>query len=220
MPTMIDLTGPLQPDMWSYAPMIPDIPPFEHTRWATIDDRGYEADWFAMPTLAGTYLETAKHLFTDAPSIDQISLERFFVPATIARIPRGPREHITVADLEAAISQLDPGDALLVSTGWEARRADSETFVLQSPHFDMDAMRWIVDRGISILGGDMPCFDDPVGAEGQGVNTVLFGSGALILAPLIKLDSTPATHGQLTVLPIPLAGSCGAPCRAIFSPES
>lgn len=219
MSALIDLTGRLEPGMWSYAPSIDGIPAFEQKRWATIEERGWEADWFAMPTLAGTYLETAKHLIADAPSIDQVPLERFFVQATIARIPRGPREHITVSDLEKAISTLEPGDALLVQTGWEAHRDDSEIFVMQSPHFDMDAMRWIVDRGVSILGGDMPCFDDPAAGEGQGVNMVLFGSGAMILAPLVNLGAMDATRGRLTVLPIPLAGSCGAPCRAIFSPE-
>lgn len=215
---LIDLTGPLQPDMWSYAPMIDDIPPFEHKRWATIEERGWEADWFAMPTLAGTYLETAKHLIADAPSIDQVPLERFFVYASIARLPRGPREHITAADLESAVTELHPGDALLVDTGWQAQRGNNDTFVTQSPHFDMEAMRWIVAHGVSILGGDMPAFDDPVAAEGQGVNMVLFGSGAMILAPLVHLDRTGADRGRLTVLPIPLVGSCGAPCRAIFSP--
>lgn len=219
MGELIDLTGPLEPGMWSYAPSMSDIPPFEHSRWATIEERGWEADWFAMPTLAGTYLETAKHLIPGTPSIDQVPLERFFVPATIARIPRGPREHITVADLEAVVTELEAGDALLVQTGWEAHRDDSETFVLQSPHFDLDAMRWIVGRGVSILGGDMPCFDDPIGAEGQGVNMVLFGSDAMILAPLVNLGATKATRGRLTVLPIPLVDSCGAPCRAVFSPE-
>ncbi|MCA9860997.1 MAG: cyclase family protein, partial [Thermomicrobiales bacterium] len=161
-----------------------------------------------------------KHLIAGAPSIDQVPLDRLFVHATIARIPRGDREHVTVADLENAIDILEEGDALLVQTGWEAHRDDSERFVLQSPHFDLDAMRWIVDRGVSILGGDVPCFDDPVGSEGQGVNDVLFGSGALILAPLVNLGATDATRGRLTVLPIPLAGSCGAPCRAIFAPNS
>ncbi len=214
---LIDLTGPLESGMWSYG--FEDIPPFEHKRWATIEDRGWEADWFAMPTLAGTYLETAKHLIPGAPSIDQVPLERFFVYATIARLPRGPREHITAADLDAAVTELHPGDALLVDTGWEAQRGNPERFVPHSPHFDMEAMRWIVDHGVSILGGDMPCFDDPVGDEGQGVNMVLFGSGAMILAPLINLASTGADRGRLTVLPIPLVDSCGAPCRAIFSPE-
>lgn len=215
---MIDLTGPLHPGMWSYAPMI-DLPPFEQQRFATIDERGWEADWFAMPTLAGTYLETAKHLYRDAPSIDQMPLERFFVNATIARIPREARQHITVADLESTVDALEPGDALLVQTGWERHRDNSEIFVLQSPHFDLDAMQWIVDRGASILGGDMPCFDDPVGAEGQGVNLVLFGAGAMILAPLVNLGATESTRGRLTVLPIPLVDSCGAPCRAIFTPN-
>ena len=185
---MIDLTGPLHPGMWSYAPSM-DIPPFEQQRWATIEERGWEADWFAMPTLAGTYLETAKHLIHGAPSIDQVPLERFFVQATIARIPREAREHITVADLETTATSLEPGDALLVQTGWERHRDDSETFVLQSPHFDLDAMQWIVDRGVTILGGDMPCFDDPVGDESQGVNMVLFGAGAMILAPLVNLGA-------------------------------
>jgi kynurenine formamidase len=219
MSTLVDLTGPLEPGMWSYAPSMVDIPPFEHTRWATIEERGWEADWFAMPTLAGTYLETAKHLIPGAPSIDQVPLARFFVSATIARIPRGPREHITAADLESSVTELEPGDALLVQTGWEAHRNDSETFVLQSPHFDLEAMRWIAERSVSILGGDMPCYDDPVGSESQGVNMVLFGSGAMILAPLVNLGAIEAPRGHLTVLPIPLVDACGAPCRAVFSHE-
>lgn len=215
---MIDLTGPLHPGMWSYAPSM-ELPPFEQTRFATIEERGWEADWFAMPTLAGTYLETAKHLIHGAPSIDQMPLERLFVNATIARIPKQAREHITVSDLEATASSLEPGDALLVQTGWEQHRDNSEIFVLQSPHFELDAMQWIVDRGASILGGDMPCYDDPVGAESQGVNMVLFGANAMILAPLVNLGTTDATRGKLTVLPIPLVDSCGAPCRAVFTPN-
>lgn len=214
----IDLTGPLHPGMWSYQPLVPDIPPFEQRRWAMIDERGWEADWFAMPTLAGTYLETAKHLYADAPSIDEVPLDRCVVSATVAHIPKGPREHITIEDLEQTATDLQHGDAFLVATGWERFRDDSATFVLHSPHFDLAAMQWLVDRGIGILGGDMPCFDDPVGEEAQQVNHVLFGSGALILAPLVRMSTIEARRGTLTVLPIPLVGACGAPCRAMFEP--
>jgi kynurenine formamidase len=212
----IDLTGPLSPDMWSYRPGIPDISPFEHRRWATIEERGWEADWFAMPTLAGTYLETAKHHMADAPSIDQIPPERFFVNAVIARVPKEAKEHITASDLKAASVPIRRGDALLVATGWDRHWSAEQTFAPQSPHFDLEAMQWIVDQGVSILGGDMPCFDDPDAAGAQGVNLVLLGSGALILAPLVNLGQIQAMSGTLTVLPIPLVGSCGAPCRAIF----
>ena len=119
MPRHIDITGTLAPDMWSYRPLIPDIPLSEQRRWARIDERGWEADAFSMSTLTGTYLETSKHLRADGPGIDEIPPERLFLEAAVARILKGPREHITVADLEAARPPLNPGDALLVATGWD-----------------------------------------------------------------------------------------------------
>ena len=58
----LDITGTMASGMWSYGATMEEVPPFEHRRWATIEENGYENDWFAFPTLAGTYLETAKHL--------------------------------------------------------------------------------------------------------------------------------------------------------------
>lgn len=208
--------------MWSYRPSITDIPEFEQWRFAEVADRGWEADAFTMATLTGTYFETSKHLYADHRSIDELPLERCFVPATIARIPKGAREHITAAELEAAAgANLQRGDALLVNTGWSATRwwESGETFVMESPHFELEAMQWIVDRGITILGGDMPCFDDPQPGGGQNVNTLLFSIDALILAPLVNLEAVTADRARLTVLPIKLKGACGAPCRAIITEE-
>ena len=214
----IDVTGTLAPDMWSYKPSVPDIPPFEQRRWARIEERGWEADWFAMPTLAGTYLETAKHLVADQPSIDEVPADRLFVDATVAKIPKGSREHITAADLETAAAGMRPGEALIVATGWDRHWwDDGRIFVLESPHFDLEAMRWIVDRRVSILAGDIPCFDDPDAGGGQNVNALLFGSGALILAPLVNLAAITQPRVRLTVLPLKLKGACGAPCRAIVT---
>jgi arylformamidase len=217
----VDLTGTLSPEMWSYRPLVPDVPPFEQRRWATIPERGWESDWFAMPTLAGTYLETGKHLFEDFPSIDEIPVERLFLNAVVAHIPKGPAEHITRHELESAGIDLEPGDALLIDTGWDQHWwDDGSVFVMQSPHFEMSAMHWIVDKGISILGGDVPCFDDPIASQAEGVNTILFESGAMILAPLVNLSSITQPRIHLTVLPIPLKGACGSACRAIATIEN
>jgi kynurenine formamidase len=220
MPKYTDVTGTLAPEMWSYRIAVPDIPPFTHERWARIDERGWEADVFSMPTLAGTYLETAKHHYADAESIDQVTLERLFVNATILQIPKNDREHITVAEIEALNPMIEPGDAVLVATGWDNLWWDTTgRFVNQSPHFERAAMEWITARGAKIIGGDVPCFDDPVGEEADGVNTPLFESGALILAPLVNLTKIASQRVKLVVLPIKLRGSCGAPCRAIVIEE-
>jgi arylformamidase len=219
-PRYIDVTGTLAPGMWSYRPSVPDVPLFERRRWATIPERGWEADAFAMSTLTGTYLETAKHYHADGPGIDEIPPERLFVDATVVRIPKGPREHLTAADLAAAAPEIRSGEALLVATGWDRGWwDDGSVFVMDSPHFDLAAMEWIVSRGVSILGGDVPCFDDPHAGQGQGVNVPLLNSGALILAPLVGLGTVTKTRVKLVVLPIKLRGACGAPCRAIVIEE-
>jgi len=86
---------------------------------------------------------------------------------------------------------------------------------MESPHVERPAMEWIVARGVAILGGDVPCYDDPLPDQGQGVNVPLFDSGALILAPLVGLDRIWKPRVRLVVLPIKLRGACGAPCRAV-----
>ena len=216
----IDVTGTLAPGMWSYKPSVSDMPLFERWRFAAVSERGWEADAFTMATLTGTYLETAKHLFPDHYSIDQLPPERCFLDAVIARIPKGAREHITAPELEATAPDVRPGDALIVATGWSRHWWDSgEVFVLESPHFDLAAMRWIVARRVGILAGDFPCFDDPNPEGAQDVNRLLFGIDALILAPLVNLDQVTQDRVRLTALPIKLQGACGASCRAIITEQ-
>lgn len=187
------------------------------TPFQSIAADGSEADALVLSTLTGTYLETAKHYFPERRSIDQVPPDQLFVMAVVAQVPKGPGEHITVDDLWEIDADVRPGDAALIATGWDRHWFDAETFVLQSPHFEREAMEWLVARGVAIVGGDVPCFDDPDPAQAQGVNRPLLEADRLILAPLYGL--TAVSHGRhhLTVLPLKLAGACGAPCRAILT---
>lgn len=208
---LVDLTGTLEPGMWHYD----HIPPVEIAQVTAIEDRGSEAHSFRLATISGTYLETAAHLYHGQPTIDQIPIERFICDAAILRVGEmAPAQAIAVSDLERAARgvEISPGDALLVDTGWE-RMWNAPTFIVDSPYFTVEAMRWIVDLEISILGGNMPCFDNPRG--GTGVNRVLFVSGALILAPLVNLKAVTQSRARLMVFPLKIRGVCGTPCRAI-----
>jgi kynurenine formamidase len=211
--TLIDLTGTIEAGMWHYA----HIPPVAIEQLTSIEADGTEAHGFRLATITGTYLETAAHHFHGRPTIDEIPPERFICEAVIVRLGEKPAaEPITEKDLRQAAEALEvqEGDAMLLDTGW-ARMWNADNYVDGSPYLTMDAMRWIVSHGISILGGDMPCFDNPRG--GVGVNTVLFGSGALILAPLVNLKAVPQARSRVTLMAFPLKikGVCGTPCRAI-----
>ena len=197
--------------MWHYA----GIPAVEIEQVTSIEVDGSEAHCFRLATISGTYLETAGHHFHGRLTIAQVSPDRFICEAVILRVgEKGPAQAVTVGDLQYAAGDVEirPGDALLLATGWD-QMWNAPNFVDDSPYLTMEAMRWIVAHGISILGGDMPCFDNPRG--GVGVNNVLFESGALILAPLVNLRAVTQPRVRLMAFPLKIKGVCGAPCRVL-----
>ena len=54
----------------------------------------------------------------DGPTLEQIPLDRLYGPAVIWRIEKGPYAVITPEDFEAATPKVQPGDMVLLDTGW------------------------------------------------------------------------------------------------------
>jgi arylformamidase len=104
------------------------------------------------------------------------------------------------------------GDAILIATGWDAH-AGQPDYLAGSPYLTRAAAEWLMSFRPSILGGDLTTNDNP--REPQGVNQVIFGHGALLLAPLINLRQLHGPWVSLFALPLKVAGVCGAPCRAL-----
>lgn len=209
---IIDLTGAIEPGMWHY----PDpVTPPAWEQIARLDGAaGWDAHRITLCTLTGTYLEAAAHLLPGGETIMAVAPERLIRPASILQLPDcPPRYAITPHDLAAAGVLPQPGDAVLVATGWD-RMWNQPRFVDDSPFLTPGAMQWLVDSGASIIGGDMPCFDNP--ADPQGVNVTLFRAGCLILAPLVNLRQAAAGRPRLIALPLKIKGVCGTPCRAIL----
>jgi len=173
---------------------------------------GYEVHGIACASISGTYLEASAHLLPGGCTIAALTPDQLICQACIARIPKLAGERITREEVRAAARERQPGDALIVATGWDRHWA-RPNFVEDSPHFTPEAMAWICEQRVPILGGDMPCFDDP--RSPVGLNQMLFASGALILAPLVNLGEVRTSRVILFAFPLKIVGSSGSPCRAI-----
>jgi kynurenine formamidase len=207
---LIDLTGPITEGMWTFGPPLPEV---RLTKLARLEHEGWDANLIHMGNIQGTCLETAAHLFPNQPSIDQVPLDRFFCRAAVLQLPdKQARELITVADLRGAGVEIAPGMAVLVATGWDRMWADPR-FYWDSPHFTLEAMEWIAAKQPGILGVDIPSDDDP--HEPVGVNKVIFGTGALLMGPLVNVRRIRSKYVDLVALPLPIVGLCGTPCRAV-----
>lgn len=216
----IDLTGTIENGMWDYGK--PFTPP-QIEEVASIEKDGYSAHKITISVLSGTYIETGSHMVSGMPTIDEIHVEEFIKEAVIIKTPeiKNAGEHVTVEDLEANNPQIKPKDALLVSTGWD-RMWNKDGYVLDSPHFTSEAMGWILDKKISLLGGDMPCFDDLREClktkEFPNLHK-FYPSGALLLAPVVNLRQITSPRVKLIALPPKVKGVCATPCRAIVIEE-
>jgi arylformamidase len=205
MPRLIDLSHPIRSGM----PVWPGDPQVVIDTAATVPTHGYNLAALHLGSQTGTHLDAPFHVDGALPTLDQLPLERFCGPARVADL-RGHGGAIGPQHLPA----LRPGDVLLLHTGTSAHWGTAR--YAEHPWLDAAAARAIVDAGVLTVGIDAPSVDRP-GDAALPAHHVLAAAHAVIAENLTNLDVLPARTAAATIwlLPLPLAGTDGAPARAV-----
>ena len=160
----------------------------------------------------GTHVDAPVHFVEDGAAVDQLPLETLVGSATVIEFPKIDR--ITPDLLETRLSNTHP-QRLLIKTANSELWDDSEhEFNPEFVALSVDAARWVVSRGIKLVGIDylsIQMFND---AEPL-THRILLEAGVVILEGLDLRKVKPGTY-QLICLPLKLAGSDGAPARTIL----
>jgi arylformamidase len=225
MASIVEISGTLEPGLWDYNVLDLGevvLPELAIERVAGVERDGFDAHAMRFHSLSGTYTETGAHLIDGAPTIDTLELPELIRPAKILRLgDLGPRALIGPDELVAAAPALDPGDALIIDTGW-GRRWNQPGYVLDAPAFSVKTLPWLLEQPFSILALDTPVMECQwCAAEGRPEDAgellaPLYERGMVLLAPVVNLDRISASEGTLITLPLRVAGVCAAPCRAAF----
>jgi kynurenine formamidase len=141
--------------------------------------------------------------------------------------PLPPGFEITAAHLEQTAKAqgvaVQPGDALLMRTGWGQYFARDNARYLgeQSPGPGQDAARWIIDRRVRLAGNDTATFEKRPAAYGKELFSVhmmlLADHGIYIMenANLEPLGDARVGAALLIVTPLKIQGASGSPLRAL-----
>jgi len=177
----------------------------------SLAEEGWVSHTLSLMVLNGTtYLETAAHIYEDAPTLDELPPERFITRAFVIRlIPDGqliPAPGHPLADFRKGT------DAILLHCGWE-EHVHAPDYYYASPYFSPELQQWLLEHQPAILGGDMLSFDHPDDTSMPFVRA-FFGGGGMILCPLMNLDQLPAIV-TLCAAPTRLINANAAPCRAL-----
>jgi arylformamidase len=222
----VELSGRLENGLWSYQ-ALPGlekiIPEVKIETIATIRKDDFFASRLTMCTISGTYVEAGSHILEKAKTLDRYRIEDFIKPARILRLPRLKAKTLIDERLLAAHApRLQPGQAILVATGW-GRMWNKPGYVLQCPNFTTGAIAWLLEHEPAICGFDVPCIESSwsqdVMEEKGGLLGMLFKRNVLLVAPLVNLDRVRADKGTVYCLPLPVAGTSGAPARVVFEEQ-
>lgn len=160
----------------------------------------------------GTHIDAPAHFIDRGTTIEQLSLDSLVGSATVVEFPEIDR--ITPDLLET--QQIDAQtDRLLLKTKNSELWADPEhEFYPDFVALSADSARWIVNRGIQLVGIDylsIQMFNDTEPLT----HRILLEAGVIILEGLDLRAVEPGNY-QLICLPLKLTGSDGAPARAIL----
>lgn len=222
---VIDVSGPITTGMWHYGPPHLDLPVppvvIEQIDFPEPLKGALIMDYLQMSSQTGTYLETARHVYAERESIDEVPIERsWMVPTVIAHTPRNAREKVTLQDVKRSLDQqgltIEPGDAVLLHTGWDREWDNPGRYLTDMPYVSRDVVYWLIDQKIGIWGADTPRADSP--DDLQNFFGDFFKTDILLLAPLVNLGKVPAgpRKPRLVALPLKLDGACASPVRAVI----
>jgi kynurenine formamidase len=206
MKRIIDLTLPLQPGMRGVQ--------MEPAR--ILERDGWNATTLSLYSHCGTHMDAPCHFLPGGASIDNQSLEACIGTARLIDLtPVQPRERITLERMESWLSRIEAGERLLLRTDWSQRHGTPE-YRDALPAIDVDLARWLVDRGVTLIGVEPPSVADVNNRdELTAVHHILLKAGIVIVEGLANLDAITTEQVELIVLPLKVRGGDGAPARAV-----
>lgn len=194
---LIDITVPIRTGMVTY----PGDPEVTVERVASLADGDIaNISRAALGLHTGTHVDAPLHFLEDDAGVDELPLDVLI----------GPCEVVALPDLGAArvAAALPAADRVLFRTPNSALWA-RDSFADDFLSLDGDGARTLVERGVRLVGVDYLSVGD---AE---AHRVLLGAGVVVVEGLDLRRVEPGPY-ELICLPLRVAGSDGAPARAVL----
>jgi arylformamidase len=170
----------------------------------------YNVSRLTISTHSGTHIDAPRHFLLGGASVDQISVDVLVGPALVVEM--AVDQEITAAGLGAA--RIPAGTERLLFKTRNSCLLDDEIFRRDFVYLTLDAARWLVDRGVRLLGIDYFSVEQ-MDAQPNVVHQTLLGAGVVIVEAVDLRRVAPGPY-FLACLPLKVEGADGSPVRAVL----
>ena len=113
----------------------------------------------------GTHMDAPLHVTENTSTLTGYPVSTFFGTGVAVSIPKKKWEVITAEDLENARPKIQPGDIVMINTGMHRKMADTDEYYAYSPGIYAEGARWLVDKGVKMVGYDVQANDHPLATK-------------------------------------------------------
>ena len=200
-----DISLNLSPDTVRWV-VAPPLEVHERRRMSRGDDANATA--LTVSVHAGTHVDAPFHFLPDGITIESLPLETFIGPARVCAVEAG--SHVNAADVAKAELQ---GETRVLFKTRNSQLLKKAVYDSSFAPFSVDGAKALVDLGVKLVGLD---YLSAAGANEQVPVHRAFLDHGVILLEGVDLSEVPPGRYELFCPPVKLAGSDGAPCRAVL----
>lgn len=183
----------------------------------TIEKDGWNALTLKIYSHAGTHVDAQTHFNAGSKGIDQVLVDRFVADCWVVDITDiTPKALIGVSHLGEITEKIQPGEGLLLKTGWSKYLGQPEIYRDKLPRLSEELVNWCLDHGVKLIGVEPPSVADVNNMEElTRIHQLLLRAEITIVEGLVNLDKILREKVQFFALPLKIENGDGAPCRAI-----
>ncbi len=207
--TIYDISLTLSPDL----PTWPGDPGLELEKFESMDQgSGTNCTSISTSVHIGTHVDAPHHFLNDGRTVDELSLDVLTGPCYVLQLPDGV-DAITSEVLDRSEITSDMKRILFGTSNSHFWAQGEKEFQTDFVAITEDGAEWLVEHGVQLVGVDYLSVA-PYG-DSVGTHSVLLKAGVVVVEGL-NLSKVMRGFYDLYCLPLKIAGSDGAPARAIL----
>ena len=215
---VFDLAQPLN----NATPTYPGDPHVRVKAEKSIDADGVAIESIRLGTHSGTHVDAPAHmLHLDRGTVTDYRPDHFVGPCVVADLTaKEDDDEIEPGDLEPYRDLIDPGDILLLATGWTRFRGaegDPERWLHHSPYLSEAGAEWICARGLKGVGIDHISIGTTIEQFDRPPHEILLRRRVWIVEDIAIPPELIAERRKWLYVGVPLKieGAGGAPVRPV-----
>ena len=170
--------------------------------------------YYAMAGHQSTHTDAPYHMNNDGCTLDDIPLNRYMGWCKVLDFTEKQLgDHFYPQDFQE--SGVEPGDRILLHTGWDkyVDPFDEMYFSLDHPHFSSEAIDWVLENRLELIGMDTPSTDPYL--EDHPKIFRERDNFPIILELMTNLDKIVGKQVYLLAIPLKMKEGDGSPVRAV-----